>query len=127
MPSKMHRDSLRNHLHFVQTVAKLWREMRAFAADEHAEAVRSRAVKRGGIMKPGSHSSGAGFICSTLAIHKPLEQAAAAPFSHSALVTYDNLSLALCVLAAERQEEVLCLWRRVSSSAAGDTLLEQSH
>lgn len=43
------------------------------------------------------------------------------PFSHSALVAYDNLSVALCALAAERRWEVLCLWKSVSSSAAGDT------
>lgn len=56
---------------------------------------------RGGIMKSGSRRLSAGFICSTLAIHNPLEQRPSLPvFPHYTLVAYDNLSLTLCAAAA---------------------------
>jgi len=54
------------------------------------------SMERGGIMKSGSPSPGTGFICSTLAIHKPLEQAPAALFSLRLSHLWQSVTGSLC-------------------------------
>lgn len=52
--------------------------------------------ERGGIMKSGTRGPGTGFICSTLAIHKPLEQAPAALFSLRLSRLWQTVTGSLC-------------------------------
>lgn len=74
------KQSLEHLSHTLRSVANLWFNCRPRCrrACLNSEIM---SGERGGIMKSGSHSPGTGFICSTLAIHKPLEQDPAALFS----------------------------------------------
>lgn len=89
------RQSLKHLSHTQRSVAELWcncgpRCRRACLSSE------IMSGERGGIMKSGSHSPGTGFICSTLAIHKPLEQAPAALFSLRLSRLWQSVTGSLC-------------------------------
>lgn len=80
---------------FLRSVAALWwncglRCRRACLSSE------IMSGERGGIMKSGSHSPSTGFICSTLAIHKPLEQVPAALFSLRLSRLWQSVTGSLC-------------------------------
>lgn len=119
------RQSLEHLSHTLRSVAELW----CNCGSHCRRACLSSEImsgERGGIMKSGSHSPGTGFICSTLAIHKPLEQAPAALSSLRLSRLWQSVTGSLCSRSRESMRSAVfmeecfvlgCWWHSVRAES----------